>query len=409
MEFHYICEVHFYSQNVYAVFPFCAEGKEYLREGELQSLTLFVLRMLVNFGVNSTSDTLAKALLEMPKMIPLFASGKHDGDLQLVRHTGEDGRHRFRSFLNLTDGKIEYQFIPQGFGWFSTGVGYYGPMAVMGLVRFFALERSNDPIYHRSMGEICRTLGSMHLNRQLTLTGQNFLARRIVANILELQAENELATLNETGINWERAKQQIRKEVREGIQRWERLLIETQKPDEEQNVLFTLPLVGAYLAIEVAIGQAIKEGEMGPMLSWATIDAPNWKLVIAALLKFHYINSYLLSGRSKAARLAVDFQLYGVIEVLGFSGTRVAMQLRNLDDVIIPGEDLEEIRYLALRELYEMIALIHDLPEIDGQNSVMMREFRLWANIAVKCFENWAMIRNADDWQTKVRDRLQVF
>ena len=89
-------EVHFHQQEQLSVYLESNVNEEQEKIGEIGLFPFFSLRMLANFGVNDTSDSLATLLVNAPEAVPLFASGRTTGGFDLIAYPGH-GRNDLAS------------------------------------------------------------------------------------------------------------------------------------------------------------------------------------------------------------------------------------------------------------------------------------------------------------------------
>lgn len=144
-------------------------------------MTMFALRSLNGLGANNTSDRLASYLSQSPLVIQELAGGIVTGGLALVPYPGYQGRKRFLGKLRLHDGRLRYDHRAKGFGWLSTGIGYYSPVAVLGLLRYFAMKRHEDQDFLTSLSDAAAACAQLHLARKISITNQSQLGMSVLA------------------------------------------------------------------------------------------------------------------------------------------------------------------------------------------------------------------------------------
>lgn len=168
-------EIHFYEQEKASCFleSFSAAADE--RLGEASLLVMFAIRMMSNLGISETTDRMAVMLQDAPNEISGLASGKTTGGLELIPHSGPPGRKRFHSQLVITDKNLRFGFQAKGFGWLATGINYYGPVAVLAMLRHLAMKRSQDSAFLTSIGRAIGMVGNAQINRQIQLSNHSFL------------------------------------------------------------------------------------------------------------------------------------------------------------------------------------------------------------------------------------------
>ena len=144
----FTAEIHFHQHDEVSVFyeNDVSDETEQMR-GEIRLFVNFAIRQMSNLGVNQITDTLANQLATVDEVIDSLASGYEAGGVRLVRYAGTPGRKRFF----LRDDGFSFDMKAKGFGLLWRGMGYYGPVAVITLLRFFAQRRSDSYDYLRSL------------------------------------------------------------------------------------------------------------------------------------------------------------------------------------------------------------------------------------------------------------------
>ena len=140
-------EVHFHEQERLSVYLESNSSCELEKVGEIGLLTMFALRMLSNLGKSQEADGLAQALCRAEDIVPLFATGQATGGFELIPYPGYEGRKRFYATFLLRDDELRLDMTPKGFGLLGTGLRYYAPVAVLGMLRHLAMKRATDGAY----------------------------------------------------------------------------------------------------------------------------------------------------------------------------------------------------------------------------------------------------------------------
>jgi hypothetical protein len=162
--------------------------------GEVALFTLFAIRQLSNLGQTDAADSLAHVLTTAPQGIEQLADGKTQTGLKIVPYPGHQGRKRFLARLRFGDASTRFDLKAKGFGWLASGVGYYAPAAVLGLLTHLALKRCRDQQYLASLSEAAALSGKVHLDRQISLSNQGQLALAILAHTCSTDYPSERAS-----------------------------------------------------------------------------------------------------------------------------------------------------------------------------------------------------------------------
>lgn len=166
-------EIHFHQQEQLSVFLESNSSDDIQKAGEIGLLTMFALRMMFNMDVCETTDNLAKFLIGAETAVPAFASGAATGGFQLVPYPGHAGRKQFILKFHLTGGQLKFDLDYKGFGWFATGMGYYGPIAVIGTLRQLAIKRADDPVFLERLAGAAVLCGQAQLGRKISMQNQS--------------------------------------------------------------------------------------------------------------------------------------------------------------------------------------------------------------------------------------------
>jgi len=166
-------EVNFHEQEQLSVFLESNSTGALERASEIGLFTMFSLRMLSNLDVCEASDNLARFLLIVPATIKQIATGEATGGFQLVPFPGYAGHKQFVLRFHLTDARLKFDLAANGFGPLAEGVGYYGPVAVLGVLRELAIKRREDRSFLEHVASAAALTGRAHLERRITLTNQS--------------------------------------------------------------------------------------------------------------------------------------------------------------------------------------------------------------------------------------------
>lgn len=178
-------EIHFHEQQTLSVFSECSSTDlRAIKIAEIALITLFALRMLSNLGVCESSDSLAAALIEAPKMMGTLASGEWDGGCRCVPYPGHAGRKQFAATAWVASHGLRFDLQSKGFGWLSQGVPYYGPTAVINTLQVLAQARASDGEFLTALGVASRFVGQRYTERVVSLLNQNALAASILGRII---------------------------------------------------------------------------------------------------------------------------------------------------------------------------------------------------------------------------------
>jgi hypothetical protein len=162
-------EVHFHQQEQLSVYLESNSCDDAERLGEIGLFTLLALRMMSNLDVCNETDMMAQFLMVAGKVIVPIATGQATGGFQLVPYPGYGGRKQFISKLHLTDEQTRFDLDVNGFDAMATGVAYYGPMAVQGVLRHLAIKRAHDAPFLERLGAAAALCGQAQLERRITL------------------------------------------------------------------------------------------------------------------------------------------------------------------------------------------------------------------------------------------------
>ena len=179
-------EIHFHEQDVVSIYSddFSSSQNDE-KIGVIATAVLFALRNLSNLNGHESADKLARVLTDAPKLIEQYASNSVDSGFQLVQYPGNPGRKRFLVSLRLSEATFNFKMKPKGFGFLSTGIGYYVPVAMLAYLRKQALAYCKDQEFLGLLGNSMRACGSYHLNRQITLSNQMQLGGLTMAPVVE--------------------------------------------------------------------------------------------------------------------------------------------------------------------------------------------------------------------------------
>jgi hypothetical protein len=182
MKIHENVEVHFYEQEMLSVFLESNSTGVNEMLGEVGLLTMFAIRMMSNLGVHELTDHLARMLEVAPQVIGDLANGLEPGGVKLTQYPGQQGRKQFISQLRITDDGLAFNMQVKGFDQFATGVGYYGPIAVVGLMRYLAIRRKDDSEYLARLSTSAAYAGCGQLQRRITISNHGELGLAILAH-----------------------------------------------------------------------------------------------------------------------------------------------------------------------------------------------------------------------------------
>lgn len=169
-------EIHFHEQEKASIF---LESNVFGNEeklGEIGLLAMFAMRIMSNLGVHQVRDDLATILTGAPIAIHQLAKGNTTGGLQLITYPGFQGRKRFLVDSRMSDDRWQFHFQAKGFGLLARGMGYYGPVAVLALLRYLSLRRPDDNEFLRCLSNAAAMSGQIHLSREIRLGNHSQLA-----------------------------------------------------------------------------------------------------------------------------------------------------------------------------------------------------------------------------------------
>ena len=162
-------ELHFHQQDqlsIYTVSTAMGDIRDFV--GEIGTLNFYALRMLNNLGRKPESYALAECLLATEQMISITNAGLPLDDLKLVPYAGHRGRHSF--FLSYSWGHSyapKFKFKGKGFGWLWKGIGYYGPMSVLGFIRHLALKHRGSTAHLEAIAHSMNFCATVHRSGKL--------------------------------------------------------------------------------------------------------------------------------------------------------------------------------------------------------------------------------------------------
>ena len=145
-------EIHFHQQDEVSVYlEIYSSNSENDKFGEIVLFCCTAIRMMSNMGRNNYTDTLAKILKSFDNddyfhlMFKDFV--KHDSPrtAKLVEYMGNEGRKRFLVNAIISDEKTGFDFKAKGFGIFAKGMNYYGPTAILSLLKFLVKKHIDGP------------------------------------------------------------------------------------------------------------------------------------------------------------------------------------------------------------------------------------------------------------------------
>lgn len=142
-----MAEIHFHKQEQLSVFLESNSSGDFEKAAEIGLLTMVVLRTLNMLAGCPEADNLARILNGAREVVGAFAARQATGGFELIPYPGFEGRKRFYPKLELHDNLIQFEFRPTGFDERGTGLNYYAPIAVLGLLRELAIKRANDRDY----------------------------------------------------------------------------------------------------------------------------------------------------------------------------------------------------------------------------------------------------------------------
>lgn len=173
-------EVHFHQQEQLSVYLESNSTDEFEKVGEIGLLTMFALRQLSNLGTSEEAAKLAKFLCAAGELVAAFASGESPGGFELIPYPGHEGRKRFYATVELHTDQIRFDMKPEGFDLLGTGLGYYAPIAVLGMFQHLARRRVTDEEYLRQLAAAVCLCGGAHMRGEVGLTNQLQLGRSFI-------------------------------------------------------------------------------------------------------------------------------------------------------------------------------------------------------------------------------------
>ena len=174
-------ELHFHEQEKVSVYLESNTSGDDETFGEVSLFAMFAIRMISNLGPVDVSDQLATLLTAAPNVICEMASGRVIGGVELVPYAGYPGRKRFLAQFGLDSRGPHFGFQVKGLGWLWTGLRYYGPVAVIALMRYLAIKRPDDGLFLKRLSKAAALVGHTQLGRTITLTNHYQLCTTIVS------------------------------------------------------------------------------------------------------------------------------------------------------------------------------------------------------------------------------------
>jgi hypothetical protein len=165
-------EIHFHEQDTLSLFLESNSVGDLERAAEIGVMTMASLRMMSSLGVGEASDNLARFLMMGSAAIQKFASGEATGGFQIIPYPGHGGRKQFLFEFGCNDANLSFNLVPKGFGWLARGVDFYGPLAIIGLLRHLAVRQRYNEGFLQRLAAAAGHCGRAHLERRITLTNQ---------------------------------------------------------------------------------------------------------------------------------------------------------------------------------------------------------------------------------------------
>ncbi len=175
-------EIHFHQQEELSVFLESNCFGPHEKAAQIGLFSMFALRTMGNFGISQPGDHIGSFLANGGEIVPALAAGKATGGFRLVSYPGYVGRKQFVVNFRWRDQSSEDSINTKGFGWFATGMGYYGPIAVFGLLRYLAVKEREDECFIKNLAAAATACGNAQMRRKIELSSLGVLGRSIIRN-----------------------------------------------------------------------------------------------------------------------------------------------------------------------------------------------------------------------------------
>ena len=177
-----IAEINFHEQEVASIFHETNVAGRDEQFAELCFAGAFAIRMMSNMGVNETTDMIGQQLQWIAHLITDTPDDLLEPKPELIRYPGHPGRRRFIGNLRLSPHRMQMDFKAKGFGLLARGMGYYGPVAVHSVFRYFASRRVDDTEYVTAMASTTAACGQLQLERQIQLSNHAQLQMMLIGS-----------------------------------------------------------------------------------------------------------------------------------------------------------------------------------------------------------------------------------
>jgi hypothetical protein len=183
-------ELHFHEQEIVSIFHETNVSGAEEQFAELAFFGAYTIRCFSNLGVNQTTDNLAESLFACARIIAGLTPDTDPSLLlelkpKVIPYPGYAGRKQFINFFLLSPAQFRFDHTPKGFGWLATGVGYYVPVSVLALLRYFASRRLDDTSYLQTLAAVASACGNLQVNRQIDLNNHLLLLMGLVKFVME--------------------------------------------------------------------------------------------------------------------------------------------------------------------------------------------------------------------------------
>jgi len=175
-------EVNFHEQEVASIFHETNVAGRDEQFAELCFAGAFAIRMMSNMGVNETTDMIGQQLQMVAQLIVETPQDLLEPKPKLIPYPGTPGRKRFIGNLQLSPQGMRMDFKAKGFGLLARGVGYYGPVAVQSVFRYFANRRADDTEFLTAIAETAAACGQLQLGRQIQVTNHAQLQMTLIGS-----------------------------------------------------------------------------------------------------------------------------------------------------------------------------------------------------------------------------------
>ena len=175
-------ELNFHEQEVLSIFHETNASGRDEKFAELAFAGAFAIRSMSNLGVHDLTDVLGQQLQLIAKLVDESPGKMLEPSPRIVEYPGYAGRKRFVASLRLNAARMQLDYAAKGFGFLARGVGYYVPVGVTSLFRYFASRRAEDVMYRSAMARVAADCGQLQLQRQIQLTNHSQLVRMLAMN-----------------------------------------------------------------------------------------------------------------------------------------------------------------------------------------------------------------------------------